>query len=73
MQPIIWHDETKGIDMTHKLYNLNNEFIGKCKCEGMLLLHNNFTGIIVSRNKDKFWYLNGVFHRLDGPAYVSFN
>ena len=55
--------------MTHKLYDLENKFIKQTNKFNPV----NFTGIVISRNKDKFWYLNGVFHRLDGPAYVSFN
>lgn len=28
----------------------------------------NFTGIIDWADGDRFWYLNGEFHRIDGPA-----
>lgn len=28
----------------------------------------NFTGILVFPSGDRFWYLDGKFHRLDGPA-----
>ena len=28
----------------------------------------NYTGIVENINDDKFWYLNGELHRVDGPA-----
>jgi hypothetical protein len=32
------------------------------------VLPNNFTGIVEYSNGDKYWYLNGEYHREDGPA-----
>jgi hypothetical protein len=31
----------------------------------------NYTGIIKWPNGDKFWYLNGYIHRVDGPAIIE--
>jgi hypothetical protein len=28
----------------------------------------NFTGIVENNNGDKYWYLKGMLHRVDGPA-----
>ena len=28
----------------------------------------NFTGIVEYSNGNKYWYLNGIRHRVDGPA-----
>ena len=33
----------------------------------------NFTGIVIDTNGDKFWYLNGKRHRVDGPAIIHAN
>jgi hypothetical protein len=32
-----------------------------------------FTGIVESKNGDKAWYLNGEYHRVDGPALECAN
>jgi hypothetical protein len=32
-----------------------------------------YTGIVEHSNGDKSWYLNGKFHRLDGPAIEYYN
>jgi hypothetical protein len=29
----------------------------------------NFTGIVEDTGGDKYWYLNGKWHRVDGPAF----
>lgn len=47
-----------------KLYNLNNEFIRECQG----IVPENFTGIHIVHNGNKFYRLNGERHRLDGPA-----
>jgi len=28
----------------------------------------DFTGCVIDKYGDKFWYLNGKYHRTDGPA-----
>jgi hypothetical protein len=37
------------------------------------VLPNNFTGIVECSNGDKSWYLNGKWHREDGPAMECSN
>ena len=49
-----------------KLYTLDNQFIKK-----VLYVPDNFTGIVEWSNGLKEWYVNGIQHRLDGPAYIS--
>ena len=46
-----------------KLYSLDNKFIEKTDAHPY-----NFTGIVKYMNGNKFWYINGNPHRLDGPA-----
>lgn len=48
--------------MSCKLYTLENEFISESE-----IVPDNFTGII-KWNHLKVWYLEGNFHRADGPA-----
>ena len=38
------------------------------KVNSILDIHENYTGILECPNGDKLWYLNGKFHRLDGPS-----
>ena len=45
-----------------KLYSLNNIFIGNCT-----ILPTSYTGIAI-RNGSKYWFKDGLRHRLDGPA-----
>lgn len=33
----------------------------------------NFTGIVELGSGTKYWYLNGNYHRLDGPAMEGWN
>lgn len=49
-----------------KLYTLDNKLI-KIQ-ENLEPFPNNFTGIAEYKNGTKRWFLNGIRHRLDGPA-----
>lgn len=53
--------------VSYKLYTLDNQFI-----EESIYVPDNFTGI--SRwSYGECWYLNGKWHRLDGPARKFYN
>ena len=54
--------------MSSKLYTLDNTFI-----DNALQTPPKFTGIVENTFGSRFWFLNGVLHREDGPAHINFN
>ena len=46
-----------------KFYDLNNKFLSESS-----YIPNNFTGILEFFYGERIWYLNGITHRIDGPA-----
>ena len=51
--------------MRYKLYDLDNKFIKEIE-----VVPNNFTGIVECRDGTKQWFIDGISHRLDGPAFI---
>jgi hypothetical protein len=50
----------------YKLYSLNNELLK----DNSVWPSGLFTGIIESENGSRFWLLNGLKSRIDGPAVI---
>jgi hypothetical protein len=41
------------------------------KINNWLEIPSFYTGIVEHSNGTKAWYLKGLYHRMDGPAYIS--
>jgi len=54
--------------MSYKLYTFDNEFI-----RDAFNLPSGFTGIVESDVGTKYWFNNGDYHRIGGPALIGSN
>ena len=56
-----------------KMNNENNNSQKILKISNLTEIPQNYTGIIEWQDSDKWWFLNGKWHRMDGPAIENAN
>lgn len=56
--------------MAMKLYSFDYTFIKEIDEYDF---PDDFSGIVVNFYRDKYWYLDGKLHRLDGPAFKCYD